>query len=345
MKKDSIHFGAILSLSDPSGPVYEGIEVRDGMMLALNEINEWGGINGKPINLIIQNSHINTKSAIDAFLTIEEKYNPIVYITTFNSISIALAHYTRKNNALQFGLVVTAPSYTNNFDHAYRFWPMVQDELPVLLRLFNSLEIRKIGVLYIDDEYGRALYSRLEEEFSDKGGIVKGAAFQFFDNDITHLLKGFQGVDAIYSVGFPFQLSFILEQINESGFSGHIISTDALALPNLRSNKKIDNTYFICPLVYNKKFIYAKDVKEKYEKKYNKQFNHYAASGYDVVKIIAGLLEGNNTTLKGLKHELKKGFTYTGCFGIVTLERGKRDLSFSLYPAKIENGQIEFMDY
>ena len=64
-KEESIKIGAILSLSGPAG--FYGKEVRDGMLLAAQEINSRGGINGREIELIIEDSKTNPEEGKKAF--------------------------------------------------------------------------------------------------------------------------------------------------------------------------------------------------------------------------------------------------------------------------------------
>ena len=51
----TIEIGAVLSLSGAAS--FVGEEVRDGMLMAVNEINPRGGVNKKNIELIIQDSN------------------------------------------------------------------------------------------------------------------------------------------------------------------------------------------------------------------------------------------------------------------------------------------------
>ncbi len=51
---DSIKLGAILSITGPGS--FIGIQVRNGLVLAVDEINSYGGINGRKIELVIVDS-------------------------------------------------------------------------------------------------------------------------------------------------------------------------------------------------------------------------------------------------------------------------------------------------
>ena len=85
-KKEPIKIGAILSLSGP-GESY-GKDVREGMVLAVDEINSWGGINGRYIELIIEDSKTNPQEGKKAFNKIEADHHPLLYVSNLSSVSV-----------------------------------------------------------------------------------------------------------------------------------------------------------------------------------------------------------------------------------------------------------------
>ena len=85
-KKEPIKIGAILSLSGPGG--FYGEEARDGMLLAVDEINAWGGINGRYIELIIEDSKTKPQEGKEGFKSIEEAHHPLLYVSNLSSVSV-----------------------------------------------------------------------------------------------------------------------------------------------------------------------------------------------------------------------------------------------------------------
>ena len=49
-EQETVKIGAILSLTGPASET--GQEIRDGMLLAASEINAWGGINGRKLEMV-----------------------------------------------------------------------------------------------------------------------------------------------------------------------------------------------------------------------------------------------------------------------------------------------------
>jgi len=55
---ETIKIGVILAETGPGSGI--GIENRDGMLMAVDEINSFDGINGRPIELIIVDNETNS---------------------------------------------------------------------------------------------------------------------------------------------------------------------------------------------------------------------------------------------------------------------------------------------
>jgi len=82
-KEETIKIAAVLSLTGPGQ--YSGVEVRDGMLLVVDEINSRGGINGKEIELIIEDHKTNPEEGKEAFDKIERTHHPVLYLSTQSS--------------------------------------------------------------------------------------------------------------------------------------------------------------------------------------------------------------------------------------------------------------------
>ncbi len=77
---------------------------------------------------------------------------------------------------------------------------------------------------------------------------------------------------------------------------------------------------------------------DNYESIYNKQFDHNAANGYDIIRILGGLLDNEELSRDNVKRILDRGFSYSGVFGSVDVLPGEHDISFLLYPSQVING-------
>ena len=119
-KKEPVKIGAILSITGPGK--YSGEEVRDAMFLAVDEINAWGGINGRKIELIIEDGKSNPQEAKEAFKKIEANHHPVLYISTLSSVAMALAPLAGENKVVLVGLVAAIPYLSEQNEWTFKYY-------------------------------------------------------------------------------------------------------------------------------------------------------------------------------------------------------------------------------
>ena len=117
-----------------------------------------------------------------------------------------------------------------------------------------------------------------------------------------------------------------------------------MAFPDVRKSlgELGEDAYINAPILYNNEAgEKIKSFKENFEKKYNSPVNHYAANGYDAIKLIEQTIKSSGDSRESLREGLAKLESFTGVLGDV--EINGRDIGFSLYPAKIENGEVIYL--
>ena len=339
-EKETIKIGAIIP---HSGPAAHHVDVMDAMLLAADEINSWGGINGRKIEFIIEDSKTNKEEGKKAFNRIEAAHHPVLYISTTSSVSMALAPLAEENEVVLVGLVVTTPALTKQRKWVFRYFALPRGEVQSVLYILSDLKVKKLGILYQNDEYGTPVYELLKKKFERNGGTVRSEAFNPEKFDYKKQITDLKDMEAIYAVGFESHLKNVFMQLREVNFRGFIIGASGAASSEVTSMPEADGVYVAAPIVYNPNFLFARELKEKYEAKYNKPFTQFAANGYDFIRILAGLLEDKEVSRKSVKSVLEEGFIYSGVFGSIDVKPGQHDITFPLHPTRIVNGKLKYL--
>jgi branched-chain amino acid transport system substrate-binding protein len=337
-EKEKILIGAIISMS---GPASHMVAVKDGMQMAISEVNSWGGINGREVELIVRDSKSDPAEGIRAFENIEKKNRPLFYVATNSSIAMGLAPLAEENEVVIAGLVVSASEFTQQNPWCYKYYTMPEDEARGILFILELLKVHKLGILYQDEEYGISVFSILKKGFEASGGTTIGVSFPVKNPDWQDEIGIIRDTEAVFVVGFVKNEEKAILALKEAKYPGHILG--ASGVTNLVSSPEMDGVYVVAPLIYNRNFLFAREVKENFDARYEKALTHQAASGYDFVKLLAGLLEGREMTREGLRKLLAAGFIYPGIFGEIEVEAGTRDIIIPLHPARIVEGKIEFL--
>lgn len=355
-----IRIGAALVLSGPAA--FVGEEVRDGLLLAVNEINEKGGINGHPIELIVEDASKvpegvetgeekeegGSPSRIDdrdpaklAFERLRQK-EPLVIVSCLSYLSMKLAPLAEAEKQLMISLVATVPELTEEKNWVYRYWPTAEHEAPPMMDLFQKIEQKggSLGVIYLDDAYGGSVFSHLKSRCTLFGTSIYAAPFPISQKNFQNQVKRVESTSAIAIVGFDGHIIGALKALRQLGYNGEIISTTTATLPSVTKIPESQGIHVTAPAIYNPNYHFADDVQQKYFLTYNKPFTQYSANGYDAIYVLAGLLEDQPLSSESLKALLDKGFVYSGVFGNISLEKGKKDIVFPIFPAQIQNGKI-----
>lgn len=340
-REGPIKIGTILSLSGPGSQT--GQSIRDGMLLAVDEINSWGGVEGRKIELVIEDSKTTAREGKRAFKKIEAGEDPVLYVSCLSSVSTALAPLAEANKVVLIGLSVTAKEFTKQNEWVFRYFPTTEFEVPPVLSILKRSGIKRLGVLCQNDEFGRSVSSLIRSKFEKTGGTVKIEPFDVKGADLRPHIEKLKEMEAIYVAGFPSNLVKAIRRLAEEHFGGLVIASNGASRPSIRSMPEANGVYVAAPIVYDPNFLFAKQVKEKYEAKYGKTFNHIVANGYDFVKLLEGLLDDKEISRKSVKTSFEEGFIYPGIFGSLDISPGQQDICFLLHPARIVNGELEYL--
>ena len=337
--REPIKIGVILAETGPGSGF--GIENRDGMLMAADEINSRGGIDGRPIELIILDNETNPEKAKKDFLEIEETHAPLMYVSSTSSISTAVSPLAEEHEVVLM-ISATAKEITVDKQWTYRYFAMADVEAVPILQILDDLDIKNLGILYLNDEFGRDLSNEIATRFENSEGIVTQESFEPNVTDFKVNIEKLQNVDAIYVVAFPGYVEIILKQLRESNYSGEILTPLDASVFKIINMPEANGVYLTAPIIYDSNFIFARTVSENFESRYNKQFDFNAANGYDLIRILGGLLKNEELTRDNVKRILDEGFIYSGVFGSIDVLPGEHDIAFGLYPSKVVDGKLEF---
>ena len=338
-EKEVIKIGAILPLSGSAA--FSGEQMRDGMLMAVEEINNKGGINGRKIELLIEDSKGSAQEGVTAFNNLNLK-SPNIIISSLSAVSVALVPLAKEKEIPLLVTVVSVPNVAKN-EWVFRYYPTAEQEIPPLINIANELKINKIAVLYLNDDFGVSVYNTLKEKF---GGTVIGESFPIATGDFRTQITKIKSAnpEAILVVGFSSHIVNAVKQIKEFDLNIKIFGLSTMAVPDVRKalGEVGEGIYLTAPMLYNNNVSdETKYFKETFKNRYNKEADHYAATGYDTIKLIEQVIRSSGYSKEAIKEGLTRLQSFTGLLG--EAEINGRDISFPLYPARTEGGEIIYL--
>lgn len=313
----TIKIGAVYPLTGTFSSY--GIEYQRGLQMAADEINANGGINGKKIELIIEDDGGDTANSVTAVnkLISVDKVNYL--FTAFSSTSQATAPIAEQNKVLYISVTVSKIGTGN---YVFRdFWD-IEDQGAAIGKSLNKEGIKKLGVLAMN--YGDTEFF-LNSLKSEAGGVeITDERFNFGDTDFKTQLTKIKDseADAILVYAFPGAEAIkITQQIIELGLDNKRLYAGATTygLPfmyqqfseTLVKMKIIDSWYSLDP--NNSK---STEFAQKYKAKYGQDLVGDAAYPYDDMYALSEAIKSSrtNTDTKTIADNLRK-IDYNGAAG------------------------------
>jgi len=255
---------------------------------------------------------------------------------------MALAPLAEEKNVVLMGISTSTKEVTRGREWTFRYWPLGQAYISTLMLIAKDLKVRKLGILYQDDAFGKEQQQLMSKEFESVGGSVSSELVKMTDTDFLPKIAQLKGMEAIYiACAGDIQLG-VLRQLKESGYRGQILSSGFAYQPTLFSLPEANKIYLTAPIIYNPTYLFAKELGEKFDSRYKKKLDVSAAVGYDLIKLFAGLLEERQVSRPSVRDILLGGFEYSGAVGHVRLKSGEHDLTFPVYPAQVQNGSLKY---
>ena len=337
-REEPVSFAAVLSLSGTSGVPAVG----HGMDLAVDEVNDTGGINGREIRLHVADSEGNAELGAQQTAALIEEHDPLLVFSTLSSVTKAVSEEAERREIPLIGLVATDPSIPRGKEWTYVFYPSAEHETEPIFSLLRRRDARTVGIIHNDDAYGRSVVTDLERRAQGSPLTIDSVPYSRNADELAAAVRTLAGHDALYLVGFSSQLLAMHAELSAQAYEGMVLGTSTITLPSLRQENDLSGVFAAAPLLYNDAFVFAQKVSDRYEERYEQPLNHYAATGYDIIKIVAGILNGEDLTRDGVIRVLERGFIYPGVFGEIRLAQGENNIFFPLHAARIKDGDLDY---
>ena len=164
VSKDTINLGTIQDLSGPLAGF--GKQVRAGMQLRVEELNEQGGVNGRRIKLMVEDSGYDPKRAVLAAqkLVNQDKIFAMVgHIGTAQNLAAMPVQFEK--NVVNFFPVTAAREMYDPFHRLkYSFAATYYDQMRLAVpKLVKEKGAKKVCSIYQDDEFGLEVQRGAEE--------------------------------------------------------------------------------------------------------------------------------------------------------------------------------------
>ncbi|HUW67069.1 MAG TPA: ABC transporter substrate-binding protein [Candidatus Nanoarchaeia archaeon] len=220
-KTTQVKIGTLLSITGDLAPY--GGPMQDAATLAIEEVNENGGLLGSQVTLISEDSQTSEIAAVDgANKLVKINKVPAIIGAAGSSISLAFIEITTKNNVVQISPSNTAPDFTTYDDNDFYFRTCPSDALQgkAMAILAMDENYTTASTLVLNNAYGVGFEKVFVAEFESMGGkildrVKYDPAATIFDSEIELASKN--NPDVIILISYPETGSLILKSAYQKG--------------------------------------------------------------------------------------------------------------------------------
>ena len=293
-----------------------GANANNGLKLAIKEINDAGGINGKKIKIVEADAKSEAAEAVNAAtkLISDDKVVALVGPAVTANV-IAESQVATDNNVPIIAPAATNPDVTveNGTVKPYIFRACFIDpqQSEVMAQFATKDLMATKAVIYVDSssDYSKSLGKIFKEKFEADGGVVvMEEAFLAKDQDFKAALTKIQTADAdvIFVPAYYEEVGKIVKQARELGINAAILGTDGwddAKVIDIAGKDALNNTFF-CTHYFEgdaevQVFINA------YKNEYKADPNVFAALGYDAGKMLINAIERGGDDSKKIRDNIE----------------------------------------
>jgi branched-chain amino acid transport system substrate-binding protein len=336
----------------------EGLQILEATKLAVKEINESGGVNGKELEFLVGDDQANANQAV----LLAQKFSTnkdILAILGPNNSSCAIASLPIYEKA---GIMMLSPTTSNpkvthlghkNFARIY----ITDDIQAVNIAKFACVEYgyKKIGIIWENTDFGKGVRDLAAEAIPGLGGKVLGdeSFVSAVDRDFSSIITKFKGlgIDCVIFVGVYTSSALFMVQSRNLGYNVPVV--DSQTHPKFVEIAGKAGEGFVAVSNFNPYDERPKQAEfiQRYKDftSLGDSVGEWGAHAYDVVYVLKKAIEMGGTTREKLIEAFHNpNLQYDGITGFIKFNEygdvvGKKSIFLIVKNGKFVNYELKNM--
>ncbi|HHZ02929.1 MAG TPA: ABC transporter substrate-binding protein [Tissierellia bacterium] len=302
--KEGIKVGINYELT--GGVASYGQSSVDGILMAFDEINEAGGIDGKEIIPVVIDNKSESSEATSVATRLMTQEGVVMCLGPATSGNFMATIPVAQSNGIPVlsssstaDVGVTIDADGNVYDYAFRlcFNDSFQGVTMANFALNNLNATKAVMITDTSSDYGKGLAKNFKETFEAAGGqLVAEEGYVKDDKDFNAILTSIRGkdFDVIFIPGYYQEAGLIIKQARDLGIDAPILGADGFDSPvllELAGEEALTDVYFSNHYSSLDEDPLVQDFIASYKEKYGVEPNAFNALGYDLGKWAADAIK------------------------------------------------------
>jgi len=299
-ESDTIKIGTIMSMSGVVSAY--GIQTRDAIQMAIDEINAKGGVLGKKVELIAEDDEKNPEKTMNALIKLATKDKVAAIIGALTSdCTLAITKEAQQRNVLLITPTSTNDRVTEAGDLIFRscFKDSFQGSIVAQFAI-ETLGAQKAAILYdMNNDYSTGLTKAFQDTFESLGGrMVAIESYAGGDKDFNAQITKIKAAapDVLFIPDYYNTISLVIKQVRNQGLNVTMLGADGWDELTGQAGDEAIGSYFSNHYSPDADDPDVQEFVRKYRSRYNVTPNALAVLGYDATYILLEAIERAGTT-------------------------------------------------
>ena len=273
-----------------------GSQWKKGFDLALEEVNARGGVKGRPLQYVFEDSQADPRQTVAIAQKFVSDPKIVVEVGDFSSTaSMAASPIYQRAGLVQFGFTNSHPNFTKGGDFIWSNSVSQADEQPRLAKYAADLGFKRLAVLYLNTDWGRQSQKIFSEAARSDGlDVVASEGYQPDEKDFRSTLVRVRDAkpDAVVLISYYADGALITRQIRTVGLTTPIVASGSIYSP-----KFIELAGAAANGVFTESNFFPGDNRPevqafvmKFRAKYNEEPDDFNAVAYDTIILLAAVM-------------------------------------------------------
>lgn len=306
-----------------------GTSQQQGVVLAVEQINARGGINGRKIELTTEDTGASPTTAVTALRRAMSAKPVAVFGPIIGTQVLAMAPEIQREG-VPF-LVIPGTLKVTQIGNPWIFRFQVTDMVSrkvVTKYTMDRLQKKKIGILHVNDEYGHggreATIDVLKKEYNTAPVAVE--AYGTTDRDVSAQILKIKnaGADVMHVQGNSGDIAVVIKQIRQLNVDIPVIASTGLVAPatlKLLTPEELNGVYVETagiPALDSDPRV--KEWMKAYEARFSRIPDWFAMQDYDAVMTVAQIMREKGVDREAIRKGLREG-KFNGLAGEVVADK------------------------
>lgn len=324
--QSELKIGVLFPLSGDAGSY--GERGKNGIELAVDELNAKGGARGRRLRVIYEDSKADPRTGVAAMTKLANVDKvPAVIGDIVSAVTLAVAPIAERNKVVLLSPTASAPAVSHAGDYIFRIWPSDLAEGKEIAAFAIKTGFKRVGILYMQNDYGIGIKNVFVKTFSGAGGsVVLALGYKPDESDFRSYLGRLAEAkpDAIYLAGYFKDSALVLKQARELGIKTQFLGTTAVEDPKLIEIAGEAAEGLIYPLAtgYDAESLDMdiQSFRKRYAERFKAEPDWVPAQAYDALKLIAYAVQKGGVTGPEIRKTLSVVKGYRGVTGDITFD-------------------------